>query len=54
MRKFILFFMIAILTSCTFEAGKISQERKDLYDRNNSQEFCEENPDKCVNGIPWM
>ena len=54
MRKLLLLFMICLVTACTVEVGKVSKERKDIYDYNNSKEFCEQNPDKCVNGIPWM
>ncbi|MBR1600353.1 MAG: hypothetical protein IJ677_02110 [Alphaproteobacteria bacterium] len=55
MKKFMLFLMIITITACTaVEIGKVSPERKQLYDHNNNKEFCEKNPDKCVNGIPWM
>ena len=54
MRKLILFFMITLLAACTIEVGKVKPEKKELYDHNNNREFCEKNPSKCVNGIPWM
>lgn len=54
MKRLFLFFMLTMLTACTFEVGKVKPERKELYDYNNNKEFCEQNPDKCVNGIPWM
>lgn len=55
MRKLVIFLMVLIMTSCTVvEVGKVKKERKELYDYNNSQEFCEQNPSKCVNGVPWM
>lgn len=54
MRKLVLLFMITLLAACTVEVGKVKPERKALYDHNNNKEFCEKNPDKCVNGIPWM
>jgi len=54
MRKLFLSLMIVMLAACTVEVGKVSPERKELYDHNNNKEFCEKNPDKCVNGIPWM
>lgn len=54
MRKLLLLLMICLITACTVEVGKVSKERKELYDHNNDKEFCEQHPDKCVNGIPWM
>lgn len=54
MKRFLLFLVMIILASCSVEIGKVTPERKQLYDHNNNQEFCEKNPDKCVNGIPWM
>ena len=54
MKKLILSLMIAMLAACTIEVGKVKPERKELYDHNNNKEFCEKNPSKCVNGIPWM
>lgn len=55
MRKLMMFLMIAALSACTvFKAGDISKERKELYDYNNDKAFCKQNPDKCVDNIPWM
>lgn len=54
MKKLVLLFMLIMLTACAIEVGKVKKERKELYDHNNNKEFCEKNPNKCVNGIPWM
>lgn len=55
MRKLVLFLAVLVTASCTMvEVGKVKEERKELYDYNNNKEFCEQNPDKCVNGVPWM
>ena len=54
MKKFLLLLIIVAIASCSVEVGKVSPERKKLYDHNNNKEFCEKNPNKCVNGIPWM
>ena len=55
MKKILLMLLIMVVSSCTvFEAGRVSKERKKLYEQNNNREFCEKNPDKCVNNIPWM
>ena len=54
MKKFFLILMMLSLSACTvFEAGKIKDERKKLYERNNNREYCEQHPDRCVNNIPW-
>ena len=35
-----------LLSACKgFVAGEISPERKRLYERNNNQEYCEQNPE---------
>lgn len=55
MRIYVLLSAILLLASCAvFQAGKVSNEREELYKHNNSNEFCEQNPGKCVNNIPWM
>lgn len=42
-----------ILGLCACEAGKVSKERQHLYDYKNNQEYCDQNPDRCVNNVPW-
>ncbi|MBP5215891.1 MAG: hypothetical protein J6039_04985 [Alphaproteobacteria bacterium] len=55
MKKIFLSLLFLAISGCTvLEAGKIKDERKELYDYNNNKEFCDKNPQKCVNGIPWM
>lgn len=55
MRKIMLILLMLAVSGCTvFHVGKVKEERKVLYDYNNSRDFCDQNPDKCVNGIPWM
>ncbi len=50
----ILSFTAIFLSACNgFVAGNISKERKHLYEYNNNQEYCEKNPNRCVNNIPW-
>ena len=54
MRMVILLMAMFMVVSCTLvEVGKISDERKHLYDHNNNEEYCQKNPDRCVNNIPW-
>ena len=50
----ILSFTAIFLSACNgFVAGNISKERQHLYEYNNNQEYCEKNPNRCVNNIPW-
>ncbi len=54
MKKILLLFLLFLNTSCTiFEAGRLTEERKKLFNKNNDKEFCDQNPDRCVNNIPW-
>lgn len=53
MQKVLLFMAIMLISSCSaFVAGKLSDERKSLYDYNNTQEYCHNNPDKCYKNLP--
>ena len=56
MKKILILMMIVLVSGCAkhaFEAGHVRKERKELYDYNNNEEYCRENPNRCVNGIPW-
>lgn len=53
MRTFILFTLLFFVSACTvFVAGDVEERRKRVYERNNSQEYCEQKPEMCVNGVP--
>ena len=55
MRIYVLLLMALVLASCSvFQAGKVNDRREELYKHNNNNEFCEKNPTKCINNIPWM
>ena len=52
--KIFCFLLMFLISSCTIvEAGKVREERQRLYDYNNDEEYCNKNPSRCVNGIPW-
>lgn len=52
MRTLVLFVLLFFVAACTmFVAGNIDERRKRVYERNNSQEYCEQNPEMCVNGV---
>ncbi len=53
-RTILLCLLLMFLTACQgFVAGDISKERKHLYEYNNNEEYCQKNPNRCVNNIPW-
>lgn len=56
MKKIFLLAVIVLISGCAehaFEAGHVRKERQELYDYNNDEAYCKENPDRCVAGIPW-
>ena len=54
MKKCILFFSLAILCSCKgIVAGELSENRKRLHQVGNEENYCNVNPDKCINGVQW-
>lgn len=54
MRMFVLLALLFAVSACTlFVAGDVDERRKRLYEHNNNQEYCDENPERCVNNIPW-
>ena len=53
MQKLLLLTAILLISSCSmFVAGRLSDERKELYDYNNDRTYCQKNPDRCINNIP--
>lgn len=53
MKKFILFVML-LISGCTLEVGDFPEERQRLYNGGERQEgFCQEHPDRCIEGVPW-
>ena len=55
MKKLILLLVLFSVCGCSnvFVAGDWRKERKELYDYNNDAKYCQENPDRCVNNVPW-
>ena len=52
--KKILFVMALLLnSSCSaLVAGKLRENRKELYEYHNNNAYCQANPDKCINNVP--
>ena len=56
MKKLLILMMLVLISGCQkhmFEAGHVRQERKELYEHNNNEEYCKANPDRCINNVPW-
>ena len=53
MKRVLFIIALLLISSCSaLVAGKLRDERKDLYDYRNNSAYCQENPDKCINNIP--
>lgn len=53
MKKYVLFLLLIILCSCKcIVAGDLSESRKRLHEINHD-EYCINNPDKCIDGVRW-
>ena len=54
MQKIILLMFVLMLNACSsMQAGKFRQERDELYHYTNDTQYCQQNPERCVNNIPW-
>lgn len=54
MKKSVLFLLLMLLCSCKcIVAGDLSENRKRMHEMGNEEEYCIQNPDKCVKGVKW-
>ena len=56
MKKILILMILVLVSGCqkhVFEAGHVKKERQELYDYNNDEKYCRENPDRCVGNVPW-
>ncbi|MBQ8870543.1 MAG: hypothetical protein IJ019_04115 [Alphaproteobacteria bacterium] len=54
MKKFILFSLLLMLCACKgIVAGDLSEKRSRLYEVGNEDDYCKNNPKRCINGVPW-
>jgi uncharacterized protein YceK len=56
MKKILVLMMVILVSGCSkhaFEAGYVKKERQELYEYNNNVKYCQENPDRCINTVPW-
>ncbi len=54
MKKALLMMFVLLLCGCV-KAGEFSAKRQRLHNMGAEHEtnFCEQHPDKCINGVPW-
>lgn len=51
MKKIFIIFCLLVLCSC--EVGKFPENRERLHNSGVGKDFCEKNPQRCYQGIPW-
>ena len=51
MKKFV-FLLLLCVGGCVV-AGDFPENRNRLHSMGNDSAYCDKNPDKCVNGVPW-
>ncbi len=51
MKKLVLFICFFFLFGCT--VGNFKENRVRLHEKNNNEEYCQKNPDRCIHGVPW-
>jgi len=53
LKKVLLGLFIFFLASCTVEVGNFSDKRIKLHEMGYPDNYCEQKPDRCVEGVPW-
>lgn len=52
MKKLICFIVMLAISGC-ISAGSFSEKRNRLHEMGHEDTYCEQNPNRCVNGVPW-
>ncbi len=52
MKKVFLLFVITMLGACVV-SGDFPENRNRLHELGRDDVYCQKNPDKCIDGIPW-
>lgn len=46
--------VLLLVTGCKgFTAGDFPEHRQRLHSIGNEEAYCQQNPNRCVNGVPW-
>lgn len=53
MKKVLLSLLIFFLASCAVEVGDFPDKRIKLHEMGYPKNYCEQHPDRCVEGVPW-
>ena len=53
MKKAGLMILLLLLSACVVEVGNFPEKRIKLHEMGYDENYCERNPDRCVEGVPW-
>lgn len=52
MKKFVVLLLLLGVAACV-EAGAFSEKRNRLHQLGQEEDYCQRNPDRCVDGVAW-
>lgn len=52
MKKIMIVFLLFLICGCV-EAGAFSEKRNRLHQLGQEDNYCEKNPDRCIDGVAW-
>ena len=53
MKQTMIMFLLLLLSACVVEVGNFPDKRIKLHEMGYPDNYCEQNPDRCVQGVPW-
>ncbi len=53
MKKISILCLGLLLASCVVEVGDFSDKRLKLHEMGYPEDYCEQKPERCVEGVPW-
>jgi len=53
MKKMSILFLGLLLASCAVEVGNFPDKRLKLHEMGYPEDYCEQKPDRCVEGVAW-
>ena len=54
MKEFVIIALLLMISACkSIVIGELSEKRSHLYEVGNEEDYCNKNPKRCINGIPW-
>lgn len=52
MKKLILMLAVLAVAGCVV-VGEFPKNREKLHEMGHEQDYCQKNPDRCVEGVAW-